>query len=93
MPYKIKLRRYGNYNPITRHYEILSWSIRQCKICGRFLGKFDKVYCNNCGIKRKRIVKKDSNLIQTAVRVYTYKIVRDIVGRIPIIVCKNIGLR
>jgi len=42
-------------NNQTRYYsngKLISWIIKNCKDCGRFLNKYDHIYCSKCHDKR-----------------------------------------
>jgi uncharacterized paraquat-inducible protein A len=51
-----RTRKFRNLHSGNKHFgiELISWTQRRCRICKRFLSKWQKEYCRRCGEKIKK---------------------------------------
>jgi hypothetical protein len=52
---KVYKQKYTNGRII---YETISWLLRRCKRCGRFLGRNKKKFCSNCFIENRKVYQR-----------------------------------
>ncbi len=46
-------RRYTSHS-LGGKQELTTWIQRRCKLCGKFLSKFQRIYCSICGNKENQ---------------------------------------
>jgi len=71
-------------NGISRvysHNRLISWTIRRCKKCKRFIGKNQKRWCLRCANKMIEKNNKECFIIQNSIRTYKLHAILDIIGK------------